>query len=73
MPSRSEASFAAHFQPRWQTNRKLTLQNATQIALNAAAAAAAAIGTAAYVMMACPVLESHHDIAALNSNSLLKK
>lgn len=29
--------------------------------------------TAAYVMMACPVLESHTDIAALNSNSLLKK
>ena len=28
---------------------------------------------AAYVMMACPVLESHHDLAALNSNSLLKK
>lgn len=29
--------------------------------------------SAAYVMMACPVLESHHDIAALNSNSLVKK
>lgn len=28
---------------------------------------------AAYVMMACPVLESHHDIAALNSNLLMKK
>ena len=27
----------------------------------------------AYVMMACPVLESHHDIAALNTNSLIKK
>ena len=29
--------------------------------------------TAAYVMMACPVLESHQDIAALNSNSLMKR
>lgn len=28
---------------------------------------------AAYVMMTCPVLESHHDIATLNTNSLMQK